>query len=98
LLWYARALLHAGHPEEALRIYKEYVPTEVPPLMKYHMLICKYFIDIDFLLYEGNIAGAITLIENIRNISRALQFKYYFAKADILRNQVRRSPDWVITN
>jgi hypothetical protein len=98
LLCYAHALLHTGHPEEAMQFYKQYELTEVPPLMKYYMLIRKYFIDIDFLLYDGNYSGAMALIENIRNISRVLQFKYSFAIADKLRNQMRRSPDWVITN
>lgn len=98
LLCYAHALLHTGNPEEAFQIYRRYESTEVPPLMKYYMLIRKYFIDIDFLLYDRNSSGALTLIENIRNISRVLQFKYSFAIADKLRNQLRRSPDWVITN
>jgi hypothetical protein len=76
-----------------MQVYRRYESTEVLPLMKYHMLIMKYFIDIDFLLYEGNRAGAMALIENIRNISRALQFKYFFARADKLRNQMHHSPE-----
>ncbi len=98
LLFYAHALLHTGNPEEALQIYHRYESTEIPLLMKYYMLIRKYFIDIDFLLSKGNSSGALVLIENIRNISRVLQFKYFFAMADKLRNQLRRSPDWVISN
>jgi hypothetical protein len=64
--------------------------TEIPPLMKYYLLIQKYFIDIDFMLYEGNHEGALALAENIRNISRVLQFRYFFAKADMLRNEIRQ--------
>jgi hypothetical protein len=93
LLCYAQALLHTGHTKEALQLYRRYESTEVLPLMKYYMLIMKYFIDIDFLLYEGNRSGALVLIENIRNISRALQFKYSFARADKLRNQLHHSQE-----
>jgi hypothetical protein len=91
LLCYARALLHAGHTQEARQFYRRFELTEVPPLMKYYMLVKKYFIDIEFLLSEGNCSGAIALIENIRNISRVLQFRYFFARADKLRNLMRRS-------
>ena len=93
LLCYAQALLHLGHTEEALQVYRRYESTEVLPLMKYYMLIMKYFIDSDFLLYEGNRSGAMALIENIRNISRALQFKYFFARSDKMRNQMLHSPE-----
>ena len=90
LLCHAQALFHTGHQEDAVNVYRRFEMTEIPPLMKYYLLIQKYFIDIDFMLYEGNHEGALALAENIRNISRVLQFRYFFARADRLRNEIRQ--------
>jgi len=95
-LCYAQASLHSDQEEKALILYHQAVSTEVPPLMRYFLLIMKYFIDIDFALHEGNNTGALTLIKNIRNISRVLQFRYFFNRADKLRNLIQKSADRVM--
>lgn len=81
----ARALLHAGNPDLALKIFPKEKIRNFPEGKKYYFQLQADLIKAEFLLLRKKEKRADKLIKEIRNISEMLHFRYFKQQAIMLK-------------
>ncbi len=81
-LCYARALLHTGEQERALKLFRhvnyENFPFHIKHFMKLHVNLAKY----DFLEYQKNINEASDLLAETRLLATQMGYSYFVQKTE----------------
>lgn len=81
----ARALLHAGNPDLALKIFPKEKIRNFPEGKKYYFQLQADLIKAEFLLLRKKEKRAAKLLKEIRNISEMLRFRYFKQQAITLK-------------
>ncbi|MDF1574714.1 MAG: hypothetical protein P1P86_05930 [Bacteroidales bacterium] len=80
-LIYARALLHAGDFQTAVSLYKKTKMGAIPVNNKYYVRLRYYLIRVEFLLLEKKSSEVLSVIEEIKTISKMIKQRFFYDRA-----------------